>query len=112
MSTDNKEVADSAIEAAAIELWHRFASESVEEWDDEIHKAEYRLAAKAVIDTALRELISALEIAQGFVAETPHGDECFVSDHYEGDPGNRCNCGKDRVSEILDEALGDDGEFA
>lgn len=94
-----------SLEVAAIELWHRFASESVEEWEEEIHKAEYRFAAKAVIDVALSDLISALEIARNFIAETPHGDDCFVSDHYDGDPGNRCNCGKEQVAAILDETM-------
>lgn len=26
---------------AAISLWHRFANSSVDEWEDETHKAEY-----------------------------------------------------------------------
>ena len=27
------------------------------------------------------------------LAERSHGDNCYVSNQYEGDPGNRCNCG-------------------
>jgi hypothetical protein len=33
----------------AIALWHRFGSESVEEWEDETYKAEYLDAADEVI---------------------------------------------------------------
>lgn len=120
MTTDKKTLAFDVLETAAIELWHRFASESVLEWEDEIHKAEYRFAAQAVIDAVqgtkpshitdgLRE---ALELARNFVAETPHGDDCFVSNHYEGDPGNECRCGKEWVSGVLDEAIGDADEPA
>ena len=51
---------------------------------------------------ALRE---ALEAAQKWIAATPHGDNCFVSDHYEGDPGSRCNCGKESMESFLECAL-------
>ena len=37
------------LEKAAIELWHRWGNDSVIEWEDESHKAEYRLAAEAVL---------------------------------------------------------------
>jgi hypothetical protein len=37
-----------------------------------------------------------------WISTAQHGDNCFVSDHYEGDPGNRCNCGKDSVLEFLE----------
>ncbi len=37
------------LEKAAIELWHRWGNDSVMEWEDETHKAEYRLAAEAVL---------------------------------------------------------------
>lgn len=43
-----------------------------------------------------------LEVATEHIRSMPHGDNCFVSDHYEGDPGNRCNCGKDLVLDWLD----------
>lgn len=115
MTTDNKTLAVDVLETAAIELWHRFASASVEEWEDEIHKAEYRLAAQAVIEVvkgtnpAQRK---ALELARNFVAETPHGDDCFVSNHYEGDPGNQCRCRKEWLSGVLDEAIADADESA
>lgn len=44
------------LEAAAIELWHRFANEGAEEWCDETHKSEYRLAAQAVIQEWCRDV--------------------------------------------------------
>ena len=40
------------IEAAAVVLWHRFAPDSRLEWDDETHKAEFRLAAQAALEAA------------------------------------------------------------
>ena len=38
-----------------------------------------------------------LQAAADWIAHAPHRDDCFVSDHYEGDPGNQCNCGKDSL---------------
>jgi len=38
-----------AIETAAIQLWHRFGSPDQLEWEDEPHKAEYRLAAEDIL---------------------------------------------------------------
>jgi len=43
------EPADAQIESVAIVLWHRFGADQVETWEDEIHKAEYRAAASAVL---------------------------------------------------------------
>lgn len=40
------------LERVAQELWSRFAPEHHIEWEDEQGKAEYRLAAKAVLDLA------------------------------------------------------------
>jgi len=47
----------------------------------------------------------ALERAEEWIRGAPHGDNCFVSDHYDGDPGNRCNCGKESLEEYLSEVL-------
>lgn len=47
---------DRAAEAAAEQLWHHFASSHAVKWKDEPHAAEYRLAARAVVATFLREL--------------------------------------------------------
>lgn len=44
--------ADARIEAAAIALWHRFGSPHQMTWDDEGHKAEFRLAAQAAMEAA------------------------------------------------------------
>lgn len=41
------------VEQAAITLWHRFAPDSQEEWEYETHKADYRLAAEAVLALAI-----------------------------------------------------------
>jgi hypothetical protein len=46
----------------------------------------------------------ALNLSRDWIENAPHGDDCFVSDHYEGDPGNRCNCGKDGALQLLDDA--------
>lgn len=45
------------------------------------------------------ELLAALDVALENLR--PHGDNCFVSDHYEGDPGSGCNCGIDGVTDYL-----------
>jgi hypothetical protein len=43
-----------------------------------------------------------LAAAIQWVNTAQHGDNCFVSDHYDGDPGNRCNCGKDSLLAYLE----------
>lgn len=50
-------------------------------------------------------LLPMLRAAEEWILKTPHGDNCFVSDHYEGDPGNRCNCGKESIEHAIAEAL-------
>ena len=50
-----------------------------------------------------KRLQEALDVAMENLR--PHGDNCFVSDHYEGDPGNRCNCGRDGVINFLIDTL-------
>lgn len=49
----------------------------------------------ADVGVLVETLAMTIEHLSSFVAHAPHGDNCFVSDHYEGDPGSRCNCGKD-----------------
>lgn len=58
-------------------------------------------------DLTQREVdaIYALRHAAEWIGSAPHGDNCFVSDHYEGDPGNRCNCGKDSAEQAVQNAL-------
>jgi hypothetical protein len=48
-----------------------------------------------------------IEAAIKWLNSASHGDNCFVSDHYEGDPGNRCNCGKDSLLEFLESGSAD-----
>lgn len=49
--------------------------------------------------------VNALRHAEAWIGEIPHGDNCYVSDHYAGDPGNQCNCGKEAVLAAIEEAL-------
>lgn len=68
---------------------------------DECIRQEYRVAYRAMVlaapaPTPLTDEVSwALNHAQEWIGSAPHGDNCYVSDHYEGDPGDRCNCGKE-----------------
>lgn len=56
-------------------------------------------------DARIKELEAALAVAESWLSSSPHGDNCFVSDNYEGDPGDRCNCGKDSLLAHIDAAL-------
>lgn len=58
-------------------------------------------------DLTQREVdaIYALRHASEWVYGREHGDNCFVSDHYPGDPGNRCNCGKQSLLDAIHSAL-------
>lgn len=49
--------------------------------------------------------VHALRHAQAWIGSAPHGDNCFVSSHYDGDPGDRCNCGRDGALDAVDAAL-------
>ena len=49
------------------------------------------------------ELLAALDVAMENLRS--HGDNCFVSEHYEGDPGAMCNCGIDGVTDYLISAI-------
>ncbi|MDP3273406.1 MAG: hypothetical protein U1D69_12820 [Polynucleobacter sp.] len=44
-----------------------------------------------------------VKAAFDWIEYAPHGDNCFVSDNYEGDPGNQCNCGKDSLLSAYEE---------
>jgi hypothetical protein len=50
-------------------------------------------------------LREALEVAREHIGKTPHGDNCYLSNHYDGDPGNRCNCGKEFIVGHIDALL-------
>lgn len=47
----------------------------------------------------------ALQHALDWINHQKHGDNCFLSSHYPGDPGDRCNCGKDSVMQSIETAL-------
>jgi hypothetical protein len=53
----------------------------------------------------LKTAIDALLHAESWIGSVPHGENCYVSSHYDGDPGNRCNCGKDSVLSSIERAL-------
>lgn len=57
---------------------------------------------RSVQQEAKPEQVTKLEAAIDYIRTMPHGDNCYVSDHYEGDPGNRCNCGKDTLLDWLE----------
>jgi hypothetical protein len=61
--------------------------------------------ANACLVAAAPDLLEALSSAESWISGSPHGDNCFVSSHGEGDPGNRCNCGKDSVLEFVCSAI-------
>lgn len=50
-------------------------------------------------------VVAMLSRAQHWIAHAPHGDNCFVSSHYEGDPGDQCNCGKSSLEDAIHELL-------
>lgn len=58
-------------------------------------------AAIASLHARLQEAERLLQGAADWIDAAPHGDNCYVSDHYEGDPGDRCSCGKDSLLDAL-----------
>ena len=52
-----------------------------------------------------QELVEALKTSFTWIQKSPHGDNCYVSDHHETDPGNRCNCGKDSIENFLSRVM-------
>ena len=51
------------------------------------------------------ELAEALKTSFTWIQKSHHGDNCYVSDHHETDPGNRCNCGKDSIENFLSRVM-------
>lgn len=49
-------------------------------------------------------LRACVEAAESWIAAAPHGDNCFVCAHYDGDPGDQCNCGKDSILSHIESA--------
>ena len=46
-------------------------------------------------------LIEALKHSNEWIQKAPHGENCYVSNHYEGDSGNQCYCGKESLENFL-----------
>jgi hypothetical protein len=53
-----------------------------------------------------------LDAARGWIEDREHGDNCFVSSQYAGDPGSRCNCGKDAILGYLESDTAPQAECA
>ena len=51
---------------------------------------------------ALRQTLVA---AETWIHAVPHGDNCYVCNHYEGDPGNQCNCGRESALAMIAASL-------
>jgi hypothetical protein len=60
-------------------------------------RCDWLRARAEAAERAREECVQALRAADEWIANAPHGDNCFVSNHYEGDPGSRCNCGRESV---------------
>lgn len=72
-------------------------------WRGANHDIDYQSRLIVTLESALR-------YAAEWIGAVPHGDNCFVSNHYAGDPGNQCNCGKDSVLDVMNKALPDSEE--
>lgn len=57
--------------------------------------------ANARLIAAAPDLLAALGHACDWIHDAPHGDNCHVSNQYEGDPGAGCNCGKDSIQKYI-----------
>ena len=65
--------------------------------EDKDHEREAVRNLAIERDAARRELAK----ARKWIAAAPHGENCFVSNAYKGDPGNQCNCGKASFPDCL-----------
>lgn len=76
---------------------------------DYIMEANYRAIARQHADARLiaaaPEMLDAVVHAEAWISKMPHGDNCFLSDHYDGDPGASCNCGKEGLLHALQEVI-------
>lgn len=63
------------------------------------------LQANARLIAAAPQLYAAVCHAEAWISDMPHGENCFLSDCYDGDPGNQCNCGKEGMLAALQEAI-------
>lgn len=66
----------------------------------------FRLAAALSywknVESQRDELLAALHAVSSWIRNIPHGENCFVSSHYDGDPGNQCNCGKESILDFVE----------
>lgn len=87
---------------------HRIAADTEPQADPRFDIGYIAAANPETIRALLEErdsLRDALTRAETWIETVPHGDNCFVSSHYEGDPGAGCNCGKQSVEAALFAAL-------
>lgn len=91
-------------EGGAVDVEMRRLSDG---WEQAILRAERGEAAlrQAPPREPTEAMYGALARAVSWITAAPHGDNCYLCNHYEGDPGNQCNCGKDSIIEIADAAL-------
>ena len=57
--------------------------------------------ANAKLIAAAPELLQALKHSIEWIQKAPHGENCYVSNHYEGDSGNQCHCSKESLENFL-----------
>lgn len=117
--TDIAYVRAGALEAANARIAELEARPTAWVWCDSIYEEHCHLTDEEAIEDGWRPMVYsdmvpklaskdariALEQAQALISENPHGDNCFVSNHYGGDPGNVCYCGKSIVLDSIDRAL-------
>lgn len=107
------------IEAANARIAELEARPTAWVWCDSVYEEHCHLTDEEAIEDGWRPMVYsdlvpklaskdariALEQAQALISEKPHGDNCFVSNHYGCDPGNACYCGKSVVLDSIDRAL-------
>ena len=67
--------------------------------------AAYSVPLYVADPTVANELWALLSAARYWIACHDHGENCHLSDHYDGDPGNQCSCGKDWLLGAVGDAL-------
>jgi hypothetical protein len=68
----------------------------------ESHTTLYDVCQEVLrLESVNAELLEALEHSKEWIQKSPHGDNCYVSNHHEADQGNRCNCSKESIENFL-----------
>ena len=62
-------------------------------------------AAYRASEQRRRGLEALLQGARDWAIARGHGDNCYVSRHYDGDPGDCCNCGLESLLDAIDAAI-------